>query len=175
MGEIMDAVIKIKEGEKDKFLVIIRRLKPLISKYTKKLYKDEREDTESEFILALWEAIIQLKYVDNDARLMVYLNRCIYIKFLELYRSSCKIHNNEVGTEIDVEGSFIEDKYEEILQGEDIKSILKKFSGKKLIILKSILFGNLTDMQISQKYGVSRQYVNRIRRQVRERFRIYIN
>ena len=106
---------------------------------------------------------------------MVYLNRCIYIKFLELYRSSCKIHNNEVGTEIDVEGSFIEDKYEEILQGEDIKSILKKFSGKKLIILKSILFGNLTDMQISQKYGVSRQYVNRIRRQVRERFRIYIN
>ena len=41
-------------------------MEPLINKYMRKLYKDDKDDVYAELILALWEAVTKLKYVEND-------------------------------------------------------------------------------------------------------------
>ena len=51
---------------------------PLINKYTRLLYKDEKEDINSELILALWEAVLKMKYYEDDGKCLVY--RC-FVKY----------------------------------------------------------------------------------------------
>lgn len=50
-------VLNVKKNKND-FEKLINMMTPLINKYTRLLYKDEKEDINSELILALWERII---------------------------------------------------------------------------------------------------------------------
>ena len=51
MGEVSSVIQKIRE-DKNNFGMLLERMKPLINKYTKLLYKDEKEDVYSEMVLA---------------------------------------------------------------------------------------------------------------------------
>lgn len=67
MGEICELIDKIKRNKED-FYLIVERFSPLINKYTKLLYKDEKEDVYEELVTALWEAIQKMMFYENDGQ-----------------------------------------------------------------------------------------------------------
>lgn len=90
MGEVALILQNVKKNKND-FEKLINMMTPLINKYTRLLYKDEKEDINSELILALWEAVLKMKYYEDDGKCLVYLSNAIKINFL-----SCivKVENN---------------------------------------------------------------------------------
>lgn len=67
MGENVNVLIKeFKEGNKEMFLLITEKMKPLINKYVRLLYKDEKEDMQSELILCLLEAVNAMSYYKEE-------------------------------------------------------------------------------------------------------------
>ena len=83
--------IKRKQFEK-----IIDKLNPIITKYVRAIYDGDKEDIREEYILALWEAVNKIQYVNSDGECLKYLHTSIKNKFHELYRKQ-KIHrDNEV-------------------------------------------------------------------------------
>ena len=55
MGEFLSIISEIKR-DKNKFCLLINKMEPLINKYVRLLYKDDKEDIKSELLFALWEA-----------------------------------------------------------------------------------------------------------------------
>ncbi len=143
-------------------------MEPLICKYMRVLYKDENEDVRSELVLALWEAITKIKYVENEGQCVTYLTNALRNKFYELYRNSRKEHDNYFSSEmtmLDTE-MFEENEYDDLIVKSDLDKYLEEYTGMRHEIYKSILFENLSDHEIAKKYDVTRQYVNRLKKQL---------
>lgn len=99
MGEWCELLQNIKSN-KDYFSKLIDNMNPLISKYVRLLYKNDKEDIRQELILALWESILKMKYCNSDGECFSYLNNAIKNKFLDLYRKS-KRQNEIISVELD--------------------------------------------------------------------------
>ena len=56
MGEITSLIEDVQK-DKDQFAKLEQAMEPLINKYMRKLYKDDKDDVYAELILALWEAV----------------------------------------------------------------------------------------------------------------------
>ena len=61
---------------------------------------------------------------------------------------------------------FIENQYIDVMIKEDVERFLKDYDGNKRKIYFSIMVENLSDAEIAIKYNMSRQYVNRIRKEL---------
>lgn len=168
MGEIVNIVKAIKDGEKDQFVLIVKRLEPLIKKYMRLLYKDEKEDTRSEMILAIWEAIINIEYVEEEGQVILYLCRALYNKYMELYKKSRKKHDYEANTEniSEMNIEYIENQYADIITKKDMENVISVYQGIKKSIYYDMIIANISDSKIAEKYGVTRQYVNRLRKRI---------
>lgn len=79
--EIFKLICDIKE-DKEKFVLLIDKFEPLIKTYVRLLYKDEKEDVHAEMVAALWEAICNIEYYDDDGQIVNYLIRALYRKFV---------------------------------------------------------------------------------------------
>lgn len=167
MGEITNLITAIKNGKKDKITLLLQKFKPLFNKYVHILYKDERDDVCAELTAALWEAIIKTQYFDDEAKSVTYLKRALHNKFLELYRNSRKINDNEIdGVEQLAELVSVQEKYGDIVFKEDIMTFLKKYNKSKSKLFYSILFDELSDAELAKKFLMSRQYINRMRKEL---------
>ena len=91
--EISKLIYEIKDN-KERFALLVDRFEPLIQKYVRLLYKDEKEDTYAELVAALWEAVYSMEFYDNDGKIVKYLSTALRNKFLELYRTSRKYHDH---------------------------------------------------------------------------------
>lgn len=76
--------------DKEQFPRLIELMNPLINKYARTLYKDEKEDVRSELILALWESVSKLNYIENEGQCVLFITNALKNKFYELYRNSKK-------------------------------------------------------------------------------------
>ena len=170
MGQLSNILKQIKNGDKEKFALVIDKFDPLIKKYTRILYKDESEDTRAELLLALWEASVNIEYIDYDGQIITYFSNAISNKFHELYRKSIKIHECEICSEDSAfSGSpFIEWTYCNINTEQDVQNFLKDYSGLKHQIYYLIMVESLSDSQIAIKLNISRQYANRQRKQLQK-------
>ncbi len=173
MGEVSTIIQNIRK-DKNEFVVLVEKMSPLINKYVRLLYKDEREDIHSEMVLALWEAVLKIEYYDNDGKCLMFLSNALRNKFLELYRKSKREHENQtlMDTEVLTETTICEEQYESILFYKDLEKILNKYDGKKKDICMDILFLEKSDSEMAKKHQVSRQYANRLRRAVYEEIKI---
>lgn len=168
MGEWSKLVQDIKH-DKDNFVKLVEKMNPLINKYVKLLYKDEREDIREELMLALWEAMLNIKYYENDGECIAYLYNALRLKFFELYRKSKRQHEfqfvkepDEILDIIEIPASLTD--ISDVIFREDIRTLLKQFNGKGKDICSQILLEEKSDSQIAKYFNVSRQYVNRLRR-----------
>lgn len=164
MGELSILLKQIKE-DKDSFSQLLERMEPLINKYTRLLYKDDKEDVRSELMLSLWEAVVKMEYFDNDGKCITFLCNALRNKFFELYKKSKKQHNYQCSIEQDklLDITVEEYSYTDIVIREDIRKLLGDCSEKKKAICCLTLFGQLSDKEIAKKYNISRQYVYRVR------------
>lgn len=163
-----DIAVLIENTLKDKneFGALLKRLTPLINKYVGSLYKDEPEEIRAEMVLALWEAVTKIKYYDNDGKCLAYLSRALRNKFLELYRKSKIKHDFYISgiPEETLEQEDFKNRFDEMIFKEDIKKLLSDYSEKKRQIFNDIIFEDKSDTYIAKKYGLTRQYVNRLRK-----------
>nr|WP_296441792.1 hypothetical protein [uncultured Acetatifactor sp.] len=100
---------------------------------------------------------------------MAYLRNALRLKFLELYRKSKKRHEFQLVKEPDATLAIIEMPsglldISDVIFREDIRALLKQFDGKGRDICFQILLEEKSDSQIAKNLEVSRQYVNRLRR-----------
>lgn len=61
---------------------------------------------------------------------------------------------------------FEENEYDDLIVKSDLDKYLEEYTGMRHEIYKSILFENLSDHEIAKKYDVTRQYVNRLKKQL---------
>ena len=127
MGEITSLIEDVQK-DKDQFAKLEQAMEPLINKYMRKLYKDDKDDVYAELILALWEAVTKLKYVENDGQCLRFLEKALQNKFYELYRSSRKKHDNQFASEMEMIDITVyeENKFIDIIIEEDLKQIVKE-------------------------------------------------
>ena len=124
MGEICELIGKIKRNKED-FYLIVERFSPLINKYTKLLYKDEKEDVYEELVAALWEAIQKMVFYENDGQIVNYLSTAMKNKYMELYRISRRLHDHVVEMTSDKAELAVnpDDSYDNIL----IQMVCRKY------------------------------------------------
>lgn len=167
MGEKLCTLIKeFKNGDETKFLLIVEKMKPLIDKYVRLLYKDDKEDMYSEFVLYLLESIIAMKYYDKEGQCVYFLSKAIKNKFYELYKKSRRHFDNvaDINNEYFENMHFKQSEYEDFIIKEDLNKLLLNAKGKQYQILYAMVFKDETDSEIAKQIAVSRQYVNRVRR-----------
>lgn len=170
MGEFTKILLEVK-ADKEKFYLIIDKMDPLVKRYIRSLYKDEREDVKAELTLALWEAVCNIKIIESDGQVVKYFSTAIRNRFFELYRNSRKYHDNETLTYDEVDSkdiACIEKQYSQLLVKEDIRKFLEKYRGVKKDIYYLMLYKNLSDSEIADALKLSRQYVHRMRKNLRE-------
>lgn len=168
MGEITLLIRKI-HIDKNAFQELVDRMEPLIKKNIRLLYKDEKEDVRSEMTLALWEAVTKIKYCENDGECMTFLCNALKNRFYELYRKSKKEHDNQIFLENNDALERNRDDIaglDEVLFHIDIEMFLKRYDGKKQKIFRKILTEDESDAEIAKTLFVTRQYVNRMRREL---------
>lgn len=164
MGEICELIREVRE-DKEKFYLVMEQFEPLINKYVRLLYRDEKEDVYAEFMKALWEAVLDIKYYDNDGQVIRFISIAMKNKYLELYRASRKYHDNMVGIDDEMEITMDADNpYDDILLQESMNKIYSGLNGNKKEIFKLIFFEGFTDIEVSSKLKISRQYIHRIRK-----------
>lgn len=169
MGEIARIITNIREGDKEQFVDLLERFEPLIKKYMKYLYKDEPEDVRAELSCALWEAVLRMGYIEQEGQIVNYLQRALFNRYLELYRGSRKKNDHEMQAEDSslMNMQVIGNEFDEVIIKDFKNSILSRYSGKKKMVYRLMLIDELSDMEIAIKYGMSRQYVNRLRRELK--------
>lgn len=171
MGEFVTLINAVK-NDKDCFILIINKMEPLIEKYARLLYKDEKEDIRSELIMALWEAVTSISYYGNDGQVANYLCRAIKTRYFELYRNSRKVHDHESILEENqdvLEKSVCNrNEFDDALVNMETSRIIDTYQGIKKKIVYLVLIENLSDAEIAKQLNLSRQYINRVRRRLRE-------
>ena len=168
MENAISLIKKIKAGNTSEFEAIIHKMHPALEKYSRLLYKDSKEDIYSELVTALWEAITKMQYFEEEGKCITYLNNAIKLRYLELYKQSKKQHEHELTAPEDLFTNSIghDNDYVNIEIKEDMSNLLSNYSGIKKDIFYCIIFENMSDVEIAKKYGISRQYVNRIRKKL---------
>ena len=175
MGEICELISRIKRNKED-FYLIVERFSPLINKYTKLLYKDEKEDVYEELVVALWEAIQKITFYDNDGQIVNYLTTALKNKYLELYRISRRLHDHVVkmtDDEVDI-AAKADNQYDDIIIQISIQEIFEDLRENKKELFRLIFMEGLTDIEVANQLHVSRQYVHRMRKKYYEEIKKHI-
>lgn len=167
--EITKLLHDVKE-DKEKFYLLIDQFSPLIKKYVRLLYKDEKEDAQAELVAALWEAVCNIVYYDDDGQIVNYLTRALRNRFLELYRASRKYHDNTSEIE-EIELNKIvsaNNAYDDLLTLGDLEKVRDKLNSRKKEIFDLIFYEGRSNAEVASELGISRQYVHRLKRSMNE-------
>ena len=152
--------------DKEKFGLLIEKFDPLIKKYVRLLYKDDKEDVYAELVAALWESVCNMEYYyDDDGQITNYFIRALRNKFLELYRMSKKKHDNTSDIdEFDLNKivGYV-NAYDDLLILNDLNKMRHKLSNRKRKIFDLIFYEGYSDKEVATELGISRQYVHRVR------------
>lgn len=77
--------------DKEQFPRLIELMNPLINKYARTLYKDEKEDVRSELILALWESVSKLNYIENEGQCVLFITNALknnFMNYIEIVKNT---------------------------------------------------------------------------------------
>ena len=151
--------------DKEKFGLLIEKFDPLIKKYVRLLYKDDKEDVYAELVAALWESVCNMEYYYDDGQITNYFIRELRNKFLELYRISKKKHDNTSDIDEFDLNKIVGDvnAYDDLLILNDLNKMRHKLSNRKRKIFDLIFYEGYSDKEVATELGISRQYVHRVR------------
>lgn len=167
---ISERIDLYKKGDGAQLEHIWRQMHPLIKKYTGRTHFMEYADACQEYSLTLIEAVQKIKSYDTDRLFLAYAVKCIKNKFCTLYKEHCAEVPTESDTEILLEknsNAYTEEGYRDIVLAIDLNAFIRGInSGKKQKIAILFLVFQKSDSEIASMLGVSRQYVNRVRREL---------
>lgn len=145
---------------------IITKMQPLIRKYARKLYFMDKEDAVQEMTLALIECICRIREYNSEVGCLTYIQKSIINRYIFLCKSNIETSQiNIMYDDIAEEIPYIE-CFDEIEISIDLNNLLKDKTEKQKCIMKYIFIDNLSDIEISHKMDMSRQYINRVKKKL---------
>lgn len=176
---ISEMISNYKKGDTTVSEQLWIQLLPLIKKYAGKSYFMEYEDAYQEYSLTLLEALNKIQKYDNDGQCLKYIAICMKNKFCYLYKNYCNTVANETKNDtilIKKDESDFPDSYNDIVLLANINEFVMKLSSKtKQTIANLSIVHQKSDIEIASYLGVSRQYINKIRREIYQRLSVYLN
>lgn len=156
------------DGNRHYLLKIIDKFEPLIKKYANKFPRCDCEDVCQEMAIAVIEAVNKIKKYDNEAQCVKYISMALKMKFVELYRKKKRIeeYQIEVIPLSDEKHCESDNPYEEIELLTDLNKLKRTKNRLQSQIASYILAEGLTDAEIGEKLNISRQYVNRCKKEI---------
>lgn len=166
---ISELICEIKRDKKN-FILLLRKFQPLIRKYVRNLYKDEEDDMYAELVMALWEAVCNIAFYDDDGRVVTYLTTALRNKYFELYRKSRKYNDHiiEIDEQELEEKKSVDHTLEDTLIKDELQRIENRLSSKKKQIFHLVFIEGYTDQQTASELTISRQYVHRVKKSLME-------
>lgn len=169
-NEIKQLVNRALNCDKKALEVLLLKFDPLIIKYAKKLCDVEFDDARQELILILIENIHNLGKCNNENEYISYIHKIIYHKFCKLYKQAKKEKDNLH----DVSDDFFlclhsEECYAVLLTRISASQVMHNLSRSTRTIIEYVLDG-YSDCDIANMLDISRQYVNREKNKVRQKY-----
>lgn len=167
MNFINKLVEQTKQGNQEAKAQIVIRMSPLIKKYALKIHFMEYEDAEQELYISLIECIPYLDYNKDESKLLKYMEQTIIHKYYFLCKKNLSLPEM-ISTDMisyEMQGKF-DNGFEQcewyLDLKKDIKEIYKQDATRAKIVYLSIM--EYTDKEIALLLGLSRQYVNRVKK-----------
>lgn len=155
-----------KNGNIDALEQLWKQMLPLIKKHAWKTHFMEYDDACQEYSTALIEAINKIRIYDTDDQCLKYLTTCIKNKFCFLYKHYCTEVANEIFDDI-IDTENATNTYDDIIFFADIANFIEKLpSETKRNIASLSILQQKSDAEIALQLGLSRQYINRIRKEI---------
>lgn len=168
-NRINNLIENYKNGNEESFMEIILAMNPAIRKYAKQLFKMEYEDMHQEMIIALLVATKKIANYNNEFECITDLLNALKYRYFELCKQSKRKENEQHVEDEILFNTIIDTKnpYDNSTFLLDLKKmcIIGNTPVKKKI-LYFILVDYLKDIEIAQILGVSRQYVNRCKKEL---------
>lgn len=165
METIISLIQKQRAGDVQAAQEICRRMSPLLKKYAARLYCMEYDDAMQELYIALLETFPYLDPAKTEAECLNYIQTTVHNRYRFLCRGCLSVPQSEsIEDSIDTLSapSPFDESYYDICNY--IKTLPEK--GMRRQIMSLFFFQYKTDSEIAQILHVSRQYVNRIKKQM---------
>lgn len=166
------SLYKMNIEKKENLMKLIECMQPVINKYARKLYEGESEDMCQELTLSLIEAVNKIETYNNEGKVINFLVNAVRNRFYELYRKN-KILKKEEMHEIDILENMCDcnnQLYADIEFKVDLGKSIHCNSRIQRNIAYYVLCENISDTEIARNLHISRQYVNRCKKQI---FKLY--
>ena len=165
METIISLIQKQRAGDVQAAQEICRRMSPLLKKYAARLYCMEYDDAMQELYIALLETFPYLDPAKTEAECLNYIQTTVHNRYRFLCRGCLSVPQSE-----SIEDSIytlsspspFDESYYDICNY--IKTLPEK--GMRRQIMSLFFFQYKTDSEIAEILHVSRQYVNRIKKQM---------
>lgn len=145
---------------------ILRRMSPLVKKYARKIHCIEYDDAIQELYITLIESLNYINPNQSEGKCVKYMETAVINRYYTLCKKQLSLPETEDITDsistLSVPSAF-DDSYFDI--ADYIRSPPPK-SGNKHQILSLYFYEDLEDKEIAERLGISRQYVNRIKKQL---------
>lgn len=165
METIISLIQKQRAGDVQAAQEICRRMSPLLKKYAARLYCMEYDDAMQELYIALLETFPYLDPAKTEAECLNYIQTTVHNRYRFLCRGCLSVPQSEsIEDSIDTLSapSPFDESYYDICNY--IKTLPEK--GMRRQIMTLFFFQYKTDSEIAEILHVSRQYVNRIKKQM---------
>ncbi len=166
--ETIAEMIKLyRKGNENILTEIWIQMQPLIKNQARRTHFMEYDDACQEYSIALIEAINKIQTYDTDGQCLKYIATCIKNKFCFLYKRYCSGVANEIFDDIVIDDSDTSNTYDDVVFFADIADFIEKIPSevKRNIASLSIL-QQKSDAEIALQLGLSRQYINRIKKEL---------
>ena len=165
METIISLIQKQRAGDVQAAQEICRIMSPLLKKYAARLYCMEYDDAMQELYIALLETFPYLDPAKTEAECLNYIQTTVHNRYRFLCRGCLSVPQSEsIEDSIDTLSapSPFDESYYDICNY--IKTLPEK--GMRRQIMSLFFFQYKTDSEIAEILHVSRQYVNRIKKQM---------
>lgn len=165
MVTLISLIQSFQSGNPDSLSQILERMTPLVKKYAGKIHCMEYEDALQELYLTLLESINYLDTFQSEGKCVKYMETCIINRYYALCKHCLSIPETD---SIDDSSPVFPSTpaYDDTALDIDayISSLPKH--GYKQQILSMFFYNDMSDKDIATQLGLSRQYVNRIKKQL---------
>ncbi|EJT5915585.1 sigma-70 family RNA polymerase sigma factor [Clostridium perfringens] len=169
---LYNKILKIQKGDKEELLEVIIKFNPLIKSLKRKL---NYEEAETDITIALIEVLLKLNNYNftSDKEIVSFINRSIKNKSVDLFRKF--ILNKPIDLELNLELNLIDrlnlilnliDRLNENIDNKIlIEGLLDNLSDRHKFIIKEKYFNDNTEVEISKILNISRQAVNKSKKE----------
>ena len=176
-GEILlliEMIRMLRTGNSKVMEEIYKKMYPLLAAEASKTHFMEYDDAMQEYCFALFLALRQVRELATEAQALAYCKTVVRHHFCKLYRSYVRKGKAEYAEEELPERICHDGEIERILLETALRRELQGFTEKKRNILAKLYLSGETETAVAQKYAVSRQYVNRLKREFRVQAEQYL-